>query len=102
MKLSTFIALLKTYPQDADVTLLGVQDFYIYYYKDYSRNVSSILLDTEILDDSDIEKSDSISLLKILDTKLVHSSFDKQNNIVNEDDIKMHKAILKGLDDSDK
>jgi hypothetical protein len=104
MKVSTLIALLKTYPQDADVSLLGVSHFYIYYYQDFQKDLKTILLDTELLDDSDIETSDNISLIKILDSKRINTTFEvnQSNKSDLDDDVKMHKSILKGLEDSDK
>lgn len=104
MKITTLIALLKTYPKDADVFLCGLKDFFIYYTYDSSNKTPSILIDTDELDVDDIKTNKTTRVLQILNTIKINPSFEKHllnaDNL--DDDIKMHKLILKALDDSDK
>jgi hypothetical protein len=107
MKILTLIALLKTYPKDSDISLLGLDNFYIYYYKDAFKKSPTVLLDTEVLDDWNSDPADDITMLKILDTKTIHPSFEKQvYSQLDKDDlddqIKLHKIIMKSLDGSKK
>lgn len=94
MKLSTFIALLKTYPKNADVSLLGLDDFYIYYVVEASKKKNYILLDTESLD---------VDHVKILDTRLIAPSFEKAVADADDldDQVKIAKSLLKLLDGKD-
>jgi hypothetical protein len=107
MKVLTLIALLKTYPKNSDISLLGLDNFYIYYFKDALKKNPSILFDTEILDESDLDPADDITILKVLDTRTIHPSFEKQvYSQLDKDDlddqIKLHKSIIKSLDGSKK
>jgi hypothetical protein len=97
MKVSTLIQLLSLYPQDADVSLIGLEHFYFYHYKDFVKNQDIILLESQILDASDIEKTDITQIVSFLDTKTISANVDHVP-IDDDDRYQIAKAILSSLD----
>jgi hypothetical protein len=56
MKISTLLSLLKTMPQDAEFSLCGMTEFFVYEYSDSKKN-NIILFDTEHLSSDDFPNS---------------------------------------------
>lgn len=76
MKVSTLVALLKTLPQDMDITISGCPDFYIYLRKEGKQSRMD-------LHPYKVEDTSTSGSLLVLDSKQVNVQYEKD---VNRDD----------------
>jgi hypothetical protein len=96
MKLSTFIFILQRLSPDLEVSICGSDQFYLYGFGKKRKDFSELVIDhTEIDLDNDLPKGFDMNL--ILDSATITSDYER--SVVDRDDeIKMHKIILKALD----
>lgn len=73
MKVSTLVALLKTLPQDMDITISGCPDFYIYLRKEGKQSRMD-------LHPYKVEDTSTSGSLLVLDSKQVNVQFEKDLN----------------------
>jgi hypothetical protein len=96
MKLSTFIFILQRLSPDLKVSICGSDEFYLYGYGKKGKDFTELVIDhTQIDLDNTIPKGFDMNVI-------IHSSIitpDYERSVVDMDDeIKMHKIILKALD----
>lgn len=72
MKISTLIELLKTMPQDAEFSLSGMSEFFIYEYQETKKN-KVVLFDTEHLSSDDFPNASHPVM--VMDTITINEQF---------------------------
>jgi hypothetical protein len=89
MKTSTLVALLKTLPQDMDITISGCPDFYIYLRKEGKHNRMD-------LHPYKVEDTSTSGSLLVLDSKQVNVQYEKDVNRDDEIDFFLKAAKILG------
>lgn len=103
MKLAALIDFLKNLPQDCDVSVCGVDRFFMYFGRDKKKPF--LTFDCDEIDADDF-KSNKIKGLRIFDSIQVSTQYDIFHGRTGaieddlDDQIKMHKTILKTLDNT--
>jgi len=89
MKVATLIALLKTLPQDMDITISGCPDFYIYLRKEGKQSRMD-------LHPYKVEDTSTSGSLLVLDSKQVNVQYEKTSSRDEEIDFFLKSSKILG------